>query len=109
MSYIDLAKKPSQLSDAAKEPSGPVLPYYPGMHLDMPATPDIKLNTVIEAKVKLKLTGVRTDKYSGKTNTCLDFDVMAIDLGAAPAGKKNSAQEDLAEAMQGDMDEMDKD
>lgn len=108
MPYIDLARKPMTGGPEEAKPMSPPSPSYPGLHLDVPAMPEIKLNTEIECKVKLRLNGVRQDNYSGKKNVCLDFDVMGIDLGAVPK-KKNSAAEDLEEVMSKDMAEMDKD
>lgn len=108
MPYIDLARKQSTGPEVAKDaPEAPRV-SYPSLHLDVPSAPDVSLNTEIEAKIKIRLTGVRQDMYSGKKNVCLDFDVMAIDLGATKA-KKNSSEEDLAEAIAGDQKELDKD
>lgn len=107
MPYIDLARKQESSSVPEKAPDAPRV-SYPGLHLDVPVAPDVSLNTEIEAKVKLRLTGVRQDMYGGKKNVCLDFDVMGIDLGEAKK-KKNSSEEDLAEAISGDQKELDRD
>lgn len=108
MPYIDLARKPMTGGPEEAKPMSPPSPSYPGLHLDVPAAPDLALNTEIEAKIKIRLTGVRQDMYGGKKNVCLDFDVMAIDLGAVKA-KKNSAAEDLGEALSKDQKELDRD
>jgi hypothetical protein len=88
--FQDLGSKPSGPISASPEKDSEKKIYYPNLHLTLDKVPDLKLGEDVEVKVKLCVSGLRKD-YDGKRMS-VDFDVKAIDFGAA-AGKSAMSED----------------
>lgn len=104
MTYEDLGSKPMESKGCEVAEKSPSI-YYPSFHVTKDEAPSLKIGEVVEAKVKIKLVGVSKRDYDKGRYSC-DFEVHGIDFGAK---QKKTDGEKLADVMDEDMKEMDKD
>lgn len=97
---IDLGRKRGDngLVGPDKPQEGPKV-SYPGLHLDLNKLPSMKPGDTIEATVKLGFNGFRKNDY-GPGKYCVDFDVMAIDLGTESKDEGDAGEKSLGEQIE---------